>query len=286
MTPAKLVWRLRLPELLGLPSFGLDDVAVDNSGNVYVADSMNKSIYKLSSSSILLDSYPVSVASPDDTSFLKLAVNPDLSFCVADITSGSVVKYAETGTLAGEYWTPGILALCHGPKGLTYVLSETDGMCRIDAYDSDGNIVDVLPAPQRERADVDPSLVSMAADADGNVYVSHGMPPYQIWKARADGRGLKVIGRDIEHSEDAVLISDIAIDSESGILWSLMACKEAGLQLLDSFDLDGEFISTSGVPHSDSLYSVLSTAGDSEIYLLDSGTGPGSGELLRCSVLE
>jgi hypothetical protein len=265
----------------------LDDIAVDKAGNVFVVDSMNKSIYKLSSSSILIESYAVAAGSSEDTSFLKLTVHPDSSFWVADITAGSVVRYAETGNLANEYWTPGILALCQGPNALTYVLSETDGMCRIDAYDTEGTIVDVLPAPKRDRVDVDPSLISMAADSHGNVYISHGMTPYTIWKVWADGSGMVAIGREIEeYSEDAVLVSDIAIDSESGILWSLMACKEAGLQLLDAFTLDGEFISTTGIPHSDSLYSVLSAAGDSEIYLLDNGTGPGSGELLRCSVLE
>lgn len=286
MILAKVVWKLKIPELLGLPSFGLDDMAVDKTGNVFVSDSTNKSVYKLSSDSSLVDSYPIGFGSYDDSSFLKLSVHPDSTFWVADISSEAVVQYEESGTPSNEYWTPGILSLCQGPDSITYVLSETDGMCRVDAYDIEGNIVDVLSAPKRERVDLDPSLISMAADADGNVYISHGMPPYNIWKVRADGSGTDEIGREIDYSEDAVLVSDIAVDSDSGILWSLLAYKDAGLQILDSFALDGKLLSTNGIPHSDSMYSVLSAGSDSEIYLLDNGTGPGSGELLRCSMPE
>ena len=81
----------------------------------------------------------------------------------------------------------------------------------------------------------DPTLFSLDADAYGNAYMSQGMPPYQIWRIRADGSGVDTFSRHIEFPEDAILIADIGVDRASGNVYSLLSCKAAGLQLVDRF---------------------------------------------------
>jgi hypothetical protein len=109
------------------------------------------------------------------------------------------------------------------------------------------------------------------------------MPPYQISRIRADGSRTDTLRRDIEFPNDAVLIADIAVDRATGNLFALLSCKTAGLQLVDCFHPDGQFAGVLGLPHHESLYSVLSISPDSSVYALNTGNGPGAGDLLRAS---
>jgi len=279
----EILWRMSIPELFGLADAGLDDADVDRDCNLYVSDGMNGRVYKLQPDGEF-DTFSVirMRASEAGEGSLNLAVASDSSFCVADADGGSVIRYNERGEHLGEFPAPGILSLCQGHEGLLYVLSSVEGAEQINIYDQLGIPIETLPAPVRHRARLDPGLVNLDCDRDGNVYVSYGMPPYRIWKV--SGSEIETWSRGMDHPEDAVLIADIAVDSDAGVLWSLLARKESGRQMLDAFSLDGEFLGTTLIPHSRSLYGVICATGGSELYLLDTSSGPGAGEVLRLLV--
>lgn len=285
MGSVEIMWKLNIPELYGLPDFSLDDADADSSGNVYVSDSVNGCVFKLAGEGGETDRFDIGVPSPDEnvSSGLNLAVSSDSMIYVADAARELVTKHNDQGATVGEFAVPGVLSLCHGPDGLVYALANDEGIERINSYDQLG-MIDAIPAPARYRAHLDSVLVNLDSDSDGNVYVSYGMPPYRIWKVKADGSAMDAWGRELDFPEDAVLISDIAVDSESGVLWALLAYKEHGLQSLDAFSLDGEFLGTHAIPHSSNLYGVICTS-ESGLYLLDTGTGPGAGDLVRIKTL-
>ena len=286
MSAVEVVWRLNIPELLGLAYVGLDDAGVDADGNVYVSDGTNGRVYKFQPDGVCVDAFSVvaSDCTGESVCGLNLAVAPDSTFYLADAANDAVIRYDEYGGFAGEFAAPGALSLCRGSQGLIYVFTNAEGIERINSYDSLGALVDTIPAPARHRAHLDPGLVNLDSDFEGNVYVSYGMPPYRIWKVKADGSGIDTWGRAMDYPEDAILIADIAFDQASGVLWTLLACKQFGRQMLDSFGPDGEFLGTVEIPQSEHLYSVICAAGESDLYLLDTGTSPGSGDLMRIAL--
>lgn len=280
-----ILWSLNIPELLGLPDFGLDDADTDPQGNIFVSDGVNGRVYRIEPGGSV-DAFSVSAPVPageEKESSLNLAADDDAGFYVADSPNDLVHRHDDNGSFLGAFPAPGILSLCRGPGGLIYLLSSDDGCERIEARDQLGSLVSTLPAPVRYRAHLDPGLTNLDSDPDGNVYVTYGMPPYQVWKVYADGSGMDVWRREIDYLEDAVLISDLAFEPQSRILWVLLACKDSGRQLLDAFSPDGVFLGSVPIPHSDSLYGVVCSSKDSGLYLVETGSGPGSGDLVRIS---
>jgi sugar lactone lactonase YvrE len=287
VSTVEVTWHLNLPELLGLPDAGLDDADVDERGNVFVSDGLNGRVYKLRPGGGSLDAFDVIRPHPvgeEEECSLNLAVSPDSTFCLADSGGEVIARYDGAGNSVGEFAAPGALSLCRGPDGLIYVLSSVEGIEKIDVYDELGSLVDTLPAPARHRAHLDPSMANLDSDPDGNVYVSYGMPPYRIWRVSADGSGTDRWSRPIDFPEDAVLIADIALDPTSRVLWALLACKQAGRQVLDAFGPDGEYLGSAEIPHSESLYGVICAAGGSGLCLLDTGSSRGAGDLMGISV--
>lgn len=279
MNELRAICRLNIPELFDLPDAGLDDAGVDGAGNLLVSDGSNGRVYRLSPLNEF-DVLPVirSAGSDEKESSLNIAVGPDSSFCVSDARREIVVRYGPGGEYLGEFTVPGVLTICRGPECL-YALCVVDNAEEVGIYDELGFMVDRIIAPPRHQARLDPSVVSMDSDPEGNVFLCYGVPPYQIWKVTAEG--CETWRQDMDYPDQAILVADIAVDASSGTLWALLACKKSGRQVLDAFSLDGGFVGTYAVPHSETLYGVICPAGDSEFYLLDTGTGPGSGELLR-----
>jgi streptogramin lyase len=286
LSTAEVKRSLNIPDLLGLADAGLDDVDVDADGNVYVSDGVNGMVYKFPPNIIAVESF--SVIRPgtvdEEESSLNISVAPDSTFCLADSGNERVIGYSASGEYMNEFPAPGGLSLCRGPEGMVYVLSNAGGVEHIDCYDQLGGLITALPAPARHREYIDSGLVNLDSDSDGNVYISYGMPPYRIWKVSADGSGMDAWGREIDFPEDAILIADLAVDREAGVVWVLLACKEAGRQLLDAFSLAGEFLGTVEIPHSQALYSIGCSSGGTELYLLDAFTGPGTGNLVRLAM--
>jgi len=283
LSAVEVTWRLNVPELLGITDAGLDDADVDARGDVYVSDGLNGRVYKFRPGEGLVDVFSVIRSLPvgeEEESSLNLAVAPDSAFCLADARREAVIRYDENGACMGEFAAPGVLSLCCGPDGILYALSNAEGIERINCYDRIGNLANTLPAPARHRARLDPGLVNMESDSEGNIYLSYGMPPYRVWKVKADGSGLDAWGRQIEHPEDAILIADIALDQSANVLWALLASRRFGRQMLDAFSPEGEFLGTVEIPHSESLYGVICAPGGSDLCLLDTANG----DLVRIAV--
>jgi hypothetical protein len=164
-------------------------------------------------------------------------------------------------------------------------LTDVDGQQHVVSFDQMGNPISEMPGPARANAILDPTIVNLDSDADGNVFVTYGVPPYQVWRLSADGSGIDTIGRDLDQPADTILVSDIACDRRSGILWVLLGIREQGLQTIDAFSPDGRLVGSFGIPLSESILNVA-CACDSGLYLVNTGgTGPSSGDLLRISAL-
>ena len=279
MNEMRAACRLNIPELFDLPDAGLDDAGVDGAGNLLISDGSTGRVYKISPDNEF-DMFPVirSVGPGEKESSLNIAVGPDSSFCLADAWRETVIRYGPSGEYLGEFSVPGALTICRGPDCLYALCTLEDGEV-IGVYDEFGFPMDILPAPPRQRGRLDPSIVSMDCDPAGNVYISYGVPPYQIWKVTADG--LQTWGQDTDYPDSAILIADIAVDQAAGTLWALLACRTSGRQIVDAFTLHGEFLGARAIPHSEPLYGVICPAGNCGLYLIDTGTGPASGEVLR-----
>ena len=279
MNAMRTVCRLSIPMLFDVPDAGLDDAGVDGAGNLLVSDGSNGRVYKITPDNQFDVVETIQSTGPEEReSSLSIAVAPDSSFCLSDAWRDIVVRYGPRGEYLGELPIEGLLTICRGPECL-YALCCVDGEERIGIYDEFGFLAETLPAPARYTARLVPGIVSMDSDPDGNVYLCYGMPPYRIWKVNADG--CQTWTQEMDYPDDAILIADIAVDAESRTLWALLACKRSGRQVLDAFSLDGEFLGSYAVPHSEALYGAICSAGNSEFCLLDTGAGPTSGEVLR-----
>ncbi|GEM_PF-3395789 len=289
MNEARAVWRVNIPELLGLLDAGLDDLGIDEEGGVYVGDGVNGSVYRFRSGGEPDTAFDVirPAARNDEEPGLNLAVAADSSFSVADPANERVVRYDSLGRVTGEFSAPGLLNLCCVPGGDLYVLASDDDGERIDRYDIIGSRIETLCAPRRYRAHLDPDLVDIDADRNGCAYLSYGMPPYRLWRMtriecaedeaieeqRECRSEIEMWSRSLDHPEDAVLIGDIAFDPSGSVLWVLLALRESGRQILDAFSHTGEFLGSTALPHSDNLYSGICAGADGTVYLLDGAAG-------------
>lgn len=276
MSIIQIIRLLNVPELLGFADTGLDDMDMDANGNAYISDGLNRRIYKVLTEEASSDPIDISSAislCQEGECCLNLSVASDSAFYVVDPVREVVVRYDGSGNSMGEFYTPGVLSLCCGPENLIYVLLDDEGTERINSYDDFGFQIGSLAAPPRPRKGIDCSLTKIAADPEGNVYVTYGMPPYSIWKVNADGSGIDTWSKEFDHPEDAVLIADIAFDASAGILWALLAYKHFGQQILDAFTPEGEHLGSVEIPHTVNLYSEICSTGNSHLYLLDTGSG-------------
>ncbi len=294
----QMVWRLNIPESLGLVEAGLDDLGVDGEGNIHISDGVNGAVYRFRSSGETDRTFDVIRPGPLNgrESGLSLAVVADSSFYVADPGGERVVRYDSLGQTLGEFTALGLLSLCWSRSDHVYALASDDDGERVDCYDSIGSRIEGLCAPRRRRARLDPELVSIDVDADGRAYFTYGMPPYRIWRVSECGGSTPLLPgaeggvgpphseddcsseletwcRDLDHPEDALLISDLALDAAGSLLWVLLASREAGRQMLDLFAIDGRFLGSSALPHSENLYSSICAADDGALYLLDDAGG-------------
>lgn len=294
MIEVSTIWRVNIPELLGLFDFGLDDLGVDGAGRAYVADGVNGSVYRFGLGGAVEQTFdairPTNLNGMDAA--LCLSVADDSSFCAADPGSERVVRYDALGQAVGEFAAPGILALCRAPDEAIYALVCSENGEHIDCYDSLGSRLESLCAPRRSRARLVPELVAIDADRVGRAYLSYGMPPYRIWRvSRSSGNAdeaeascvpsdLDGWGRVLDHPEDALLISDLTFNRSGSILWVLLAMRDSGRQVLDAFSDSGDFLGSAALPHMDNLCSGVCAAADGSLYLLDSSDG----DLVRIAV--
>lgn len=291
MSGAELIWRVNIAEAFGQFQVGLDDLGIDADGRIYVGDGVNSSVCRLRPEGETDAVFDVMKPAPfrGEEPGMNIAVGCD-SFYVADPGNERVFRYDSLGQNVGEFSASGVIAISRAPEDSVHVLASGADGERIDCYDTIGSHAGSLCAPRRYRAHLDPELASIDVDTSGSVYVSYGMPPYRVWRiARPDsdpeitqddaqcGDITEPWGRALDHPEDAVLVSDLAFDPAEGVLRVLLACRESGRQVLDTFSTVGEYLGPIPLPHSDNLYTAICSAGDGYFLLLDGAAG----ELLR-----
>jgi sugar lactone lactonase YvrE len=285
LSSAEIVWQINIPEALDLAFIEANDIAIDPNGNIFVSDIANSGVYKFDSSPQPVGIFQVDFSDQDDMRMPpSIAVAPDSTFSIADPKNEGVTMYNEDGKYAGEYGVPGVVCLCQGPNYSTLAMTSIDGCEHINIYDEFGSLVEIIPAPSRHRGMIDPAFVNMDCDSQGNMYVSYGMPPYRIWKIAPRGMNTHTWTREFDYPEDAVLISDIAVDPGTGVVWALLACRNYGRQMIDAFSPDGDFLGTVYIPQADKLFGLISADSNSNLYLVDTGTGPGASDLLKLAV--
>lgn len=270
-----VTWSINIPSLLGLPDASFDDSGIDSSGYIYACDGTNGKIYKVQPDGMSAD---VCFVPNSRGSGLKLAVMPDSTFYAADISSEIVMRYDENGSSSGSFGAPGVLSLCAAPDGLLYTLTKNGCEEQLNAYDELGSMVNTIPI-FLENAHNDPTLINMDTDGTGNLYITLGTPPYQIWKINPETAEITSISRSIEYPDNVALISDIAIDKSTDMLWALMAYRDFGRQMIDLYTPDNNLVETMPIPRSDNLYGIV-CAWQGLVYLLDTGSGPGSGNIV------
>lgn len=275
------IWETNIPSLLGLPDASFDDAGVDSQGFIYACDGTNGKIYKVQPDGTGAD---VCLMPNTHGSGLKLAVMPDSSFYAADISSGEVMRYDENGSLTGSFGTSGVLSLCAAPDGILYTLTKIGCEEQLNAYDELGSIINTIPI-FLENTHNDPTLMNMDTDDNGRLYLTLGTPPYCIWKIDPETAEIESISRLIEYTDNVALISDIAIDQSTNMLWVLMAYREFGRQMIDLYKPDGSLSDTLAIPRTDNLYGIV-CAYKGLVYLLDTDSGPGSGKIVCLKVEE
>ncbi len=289
MNEIRSAWRVNIPEVTGAPDISLDDLGMDGLGRIYVADGWNGTVYRFTPSGELEDAF--SVIKPSDLdgeeTAMVLAVFRDSSFCVGDAGAGRVIRYDSAGLMTGEFAVPGLVALSCAPDDSTYALASDGEGERVECYDMIGSRMETLCAPRRHRVRLGPGLARLDSDAGGRAFLSYGMPPYRVWcvtrsaspeelspEHESDCIGeLQAWGRDLDHPEDAVLVSDLSYDSAAGALSVLLACRESGRQVLDLFSSAGDFLDSIPLPHSDNLYNAVCCGRDGSLLLLDDAVG-------------
>lgn len=277
MTTANITWQINLLELLSLADICFDDIDSDSAGSLLISDGMSGRVYKIGPKGTSADVFSLTNGCTLRRDILlNIAASPKSNFYISDPKSETIYRYDDAGRFMGEFSAPGVVGICTGNDDTVNILSSVSGMERILCYDDLGSLLSVIPAPNCIYP-LDSSLVSIDADDSGNIFLAYGMPPYQIWKIESDGGDTSEIKREIACSEDAILITDIDVSPER--IWVLLAMREHGKQLLDSFDLNGKHIETIEIPHSDGMFDfVCSTNDSSGIHLLNTGMS-GMGEL-------
>jgi len=285
LSSSEVIWQINIPEILDLAVAEANDIAVDPGGNIFVSDSANSGVYKFDSSTHPVGTFQVEFNTQEDMWVPpSIAVAPDSTFSIADPLNEEVTMYSENGQYAGEYGVPGIVCMCQGPNYSTLAITSIDRHENINVYDEFGSLVETIPAPPRHRGMIDPAFVTMDCDHQGNTYISYGMPPYRIWKVTPGGANTHTWTREFDYPEDAVLVTDIAVDPGTGVVWALLACRDYGRQMIDAFSPEGDFLGTVNIPQADKLFGLISADSNSNLYLVDTGVGPGASDLLKLSV--
>jgi sugar lactone lactonase YvrE len=167
-------------------------VAVDSSGNVYVADSLNDRIQKLSSNGELIvewgergsgDGQFNSTCDVAVDSSGNVYVSDSLNNRIQKFTSNGqfITKWGKTGSENGQFWYPGGIAV--DSSGIVYVADE--GNNRIQKFTSNGTFIAKWGSEGSGDGEFDEPL-GVGVDGFNNVYVADNFN-YRVQKFASNG---------------------------------------------------------------------------------------------------
>ncbi|MBI5102955.1 MAG: SMP-30/gluconolactonase/LRE family protein [Nitrospirae bacterium] len=260
-------------------------VAVDGSGNLYVAEMDNHIIEKYNSSGIYVNTLGVTGETGTDNSHFDnptaVAVDGSGNVYVADTNNLRIQKYDSSGSYVstldgageGSFNFPQGVAV--DGSGNVYV-SDTNNH-RILKYNSSGTYVSTLGVtgvPGTDNSHFDQPQ-QMAVDGSGNLYVAD-MRNHRIQKFKSDGTYLDTLGVSNELGTDNNHLYypyGVAVDGSGNVY-----VADTVNHRIQKFDPTGGYVATLGVtldPGSDNSHfsSPTGTAvdGSNNLYVADQG---------------
>ncbi|MCI1186292.1 IPT/TIG domain-containing protein [Hymenobacter sp. DH14] len=181
----------RLDKMMGTPVGSPRDVAVDQWGNIYLADN---GVNKLDSTGRFVANFSASPATAIVTTVALDAAGNVYLGCAGNTAADNVIrKYAPSGQLLMHCGTNGVgtgqlgivAAMCVGPTGIIYVAESNQRLFR---FDPQGQPLPELPLPTANGVGVS----DVDVDAAGNLYVLY--ENYMVNKLSPSGQLLARIG--------------------------------------------------------------------------------------------
>lgn len=237
------------PELLstfGRGSYGTDGeinfpsgIAVDNNGNVYVCEAMNKRISKFNVEGVFLNKWFIKDCLGVDT-------DNDNNVYVANVGQNKVIKYDSNGVLIqewgsygsgdGQFNAPRDIAV-NKKLGIVYVADSSN--CRIQAFDVNGNFVNKWGVCGEGDSQFSSRVYGIAVDQNSNsVYVADSGHT-RIQKFDQNGNFLLKWGSGGKEEGQIRWDRGIAVDS-NGYVYEADTDNER----IQVFDSSGNFIRT------------------------------------------
>jgi DNA-binding beta-propeller fold protein YncE len=195
-------------------------IAVDNAGNVYVADVDNHRIQKFDSQGVFLTKW--GTEGDGDGQFIEiadLAIDLQNNVYVVDYKNNTVQKFdqdgifllgwGQHGTQDGKFIAAATVAV--DAQGHVYIGDMTS---RIQEFDSNGNLIEVIQVEPIEQRPID--LWNLAVDDQGNFYIADHNS-YRIVKLDNDGEFLAYWGSGGSDDGQFRSLQDVAVDKEGNI---------------------------------------------------------------------
>lgn len=156
--------------VLSFPGFNAAGVALDSSGDIYIADSSHRRVVKLSSLAIQLATFTTS--NPSLSFPVDVTLDSSRNMYIADETNNRVVKLSPAGTQLAIFNTcnPSLYYPCQvalDALGNVYIADQYNN--RIIKLSSTGNQLAIFNTSYSLLSD--PSAVAL--DSSGNVYVAN-----------------------------------------------------------------------------------------------------------------
>lgn len=216
------------------------DVAVDNEGNVFVADTWNHRVQKFDANGVFLLEWGIAGVSSEGSDRLwgprSIAINPDGRVFVTDTGNKRVVVFASNGEFLSEFGTQGEgrlnepVGIAIGPDNLVYVADTWN--LRVAVFTAEGQFVASWPVQGWASDSID-NKPYIAIDKQGRVYITDP-EGYRVIVFSSSGKALIAFGQYGPEDDTFGLPVGVAVGAD-GRLWVV----DAGNNRLEKMEVWG-----------------------------------------------